>query len=144
LWAGSGGDTDLPLGARKRAGWCAVEYAQRDRRAAWLTAVTLLPFVVVGVALTASVYGAYFGIPLLALVGRPWWAATRSVQKRRRLGSTALGHTIAALAVFTAGLVVSVLVGVDDLDTPIEGVLLAIAGGWLTMCWFAIAERVHA
>lgn len=135
---------DLPLGARKRARWCAVEYAQRDRRAAWLTAVALLPFVVVGVALTASVYGAYFGIPLLALVGRPWWAATRSVQKHRRLGSTALGHTIVAFAVFTAGLVVSVLVGFDDLDTPMDVIGLAIAVGWLTMCWFAIAERVHA
>ena len=121
-----------------------MEYAQRDSRAAWLTAIGLLRFVIVGVALTASIYGAYFGIPLLALVGRPWWTATRSVQKHRRLGSTALGHTIVALAVFTGGLVVSVLLGLDDLDTPIDGVLLAIGVGWLTMCWFATAERVHA
>ena len=121
-----------------------MDYAQRDSRAAWLTAIGLLPFVVVGVALTLSIYGAYFGIPLLALVGRPWWAATRSVQRHRRLGPTALGHTILALAVFTAGLVVSVLVGFDDLDTPIDAIALTIAVGWLTMCWFATAERVHA
>jgi uncharacterized membrane protein YgdD (TMEM256/DUF423 family) len=51
---------------------------------------------------------------------------------------------IVALVVFTGGLVVSVLLGLDDLDTPIDGVLLAIGVGWLTMCWFATAERVHA
>ena len=62
----------------------------------------------------------------------------------RRLGPTALGHTILALAVFTAGLVVSVLVGLDDLDTPVDAIGLTIAVGWLTMCWFATAERVHA
>jgi hypothetical protein len=46
--------------------------------------------------------------------------------------------------VFTAGLVVSVLVGLDDLDTPIDAIGITIAIGWLTMCWFATAERVHA
>jgi hypothetical protein len=46
--------------------------------------------------------------------------------------------------VFTAGLVIGVLPGVDDLDTPTEVILLAIAVGWLTMCWFATAERVYA
>jgi hypothetical protein len=120
-----------------------VEHAQRDRRAAWLTAGGLLPFVVLGVALTASIYGAYLGIPLLALAGRPWWAATRSVQKQRRLGSTALGHTSVAIAVLTAGLFVSVLLGLDDLDTPIDVMGLAIAVAWLTMCWLATAERVY-
>jgi hypothetical protein len=59
-------------------------------------------------------------------------------------GVNALGHTIVALAVFTAALVVSALLGSDDLDTPIEGLLLAIAVGWLSMCWFATAKRVHA
>jgi hypothetical protein len=50
-----------------------VEDEQRDRRAAWLTMVALLPLVIVGVGLKASIYGAVFGIPLLALVARPWW-----------------------------------------------------------------------
>jgi hypothetical protein len=121
-----------------------VDHEQRDRQAAWLTAVGLLRLVVVGVALTASIYGAVFGIPLLVLVARPWWVATRSVQSRRRLGSTARGHTIVALAALTAGLVVSVLLGFDDLDTPMDVIGLAIAVGWLAMCWFATAERVHA
>jgi glycerol uptake facilitator-like aquaporin len=138
------GSADLPLGAGKGQAGSPVEHGQRDRRAAWLTAVGLLPLVVVGVGLTASIYGAVFGISLLLLVARPWWAATRSVQKHRRLGSTALGQTIVALAVFTASLVVSVLVGLDNLDTPIERVLLAIAVGCQTMCWFATAERLHA
>jgi hypothetical protein len=87
---------------------------------------------------------AYFGIPLLALVGRPWWVATRSVQGHRRLGSTALGHTIVALAAFTVVLAISVLNGLDDLDTLIDAIGLTAAVGWLTMCWFATAERVHA
>jgi hypothetical protein len=100
--------------------------------------------VVVAVALTASIYGAVFGIPLLLLVARPWWAATRSVQTHRRLGSTALGHTVVALAAVTAGFVASVLLGLDDLDTPIEVALLAIAVGWLAICWFATAESVYA
>lgn len=121
-----------------------MDHAARDSRAAWLTAVGFLPFVVVGIALTASVYGAYFGIPLLALVGRPWWVATRSVQGHRRLGSTALGHTIVALAAFTVVLAISVLNGMDDLDTLIDAIGLTAAVGWLTMCWFATAERVHA
>jgi hypothetical protein len=106
-----------------------VECGQRDRRAAWLTAVGLLPLVVVGVAFTASIYGAVFGIPLLLLVARPWWAAIRSVQTHRRLGATALGHTIVALAVLTAGLVVSAFLGMDDLDTPMDIVGLAISVG---------------
>ena len=117
---------------------------QRDRRAAWLTAVALLPFVVVGLALTASIYGAVFGIPLLALVARPWWAATRSVQRHRHLGATALGHTVVALAALTAALVVAVILGLDDLDTPMDVIGLAIAVGWLAVCWFATAERVYA
>jgi hypothetical protein len=121
-----------------------VDYERRDRQAAWLTAIGLLPVVVVGVALTVSIYGAVFGIPLLVLVARPWWAAIRSVQRHRRLGSTARGHTIGALAALTAGLVVGVLLGFDDLDTPTDVIGLAIAVGWLAMCWFATAERVHA
>ena len=146
-WSRSSRRADLRQICRSALGtasWRAVECEQRDRRAAWLTAVGLLSFVVIGVALTASIYGACFGIPLLALVGRPWWAATRSVQRHRRLGSTALGNTIVALAVFTAGLVIGVLPGVDDLETPTEVILLAIAVVWLTMCWFATAERVYA
>jgi hypothetical protein len=53
------------------------------------------------------------------------------------------GHTIVALAALTAGLVVSVLLGFDDLDTPMDVIGLAIAVGWLATCWFATAERVH-
>jgi hypothetical protein len=36
------------------------------------------------------------------------------------------------------------VVGFNDLDTPIDAIGLTIAVGWLTMCWFAITERVHA
>jgi hypothetical protein len=39
---------------------------------------------------------------------------------------------------------VSVLLGFDDLDTPMDVIGLAIAVGRLAMCWFATAERVHA
>jgi hypothetical protein len=121
-----------------------MEYGQRDHRAAWLTAVGLLPLVVVGVALTASIYGAIFGIPLVLLVARPWWAAIRSVRTHRRLGATALGHKIVALAVLTAGLVVTVFLGMDDLDTPMDVIGLAISVGWLAICWIATVERVYA
>jgi hypothetical protein len=106
--------------------------------------VALLPLVIVAVGLTASVYGAVFGIPLLALVARPWWAATRSVQRTRPLGTTALGHTIVALAALTGAVVVSVLLGLDDLDTATDVIILAVAVGWLAVCWFATAERLHA
>lgn len=93
----------------ERAGLASVADEQRDRRAGWLTMVTLLPLVVVGVGLTASIYGAVFGIPLLALVARPWWAATRSVQRHRPLGTTALGHTVLAIVMLTGAVAVSVL-----------------------------------
>jgi hypothetical protein len=96
-----------------------VDHEQRDRQAAWLTALGLLHLVVVGVALTASNYRAV-GIPLHVLVARPWWVATRSVQSRHRPGSNARGLTIVALAALTAGLVVNVLLGFDDLDTPMD------------------------
>jgi hypothetical protein len=56
---------------------------------------------VVGVGLTASISGAVFGIPLLALVARPWWAATRSVQRHRPLATTALGHTVLGIVMLT-------------------------------------------
>jgi len=106
--------------------------------------VTLLPLVVVGVGLTASIYGAVFGIPLLALVARPWWAATRSVQRHRPLGTTALGHTVLAIVMLTGALAVSVLLGLDDLDTATDVIVLAVAIVWLAVCWFATAERLHA
>jgi hypothetical protein len=121
-----------------------VEDEQRDRRAAWLTMVALLPLVVVGVGLTASIYGAIFGIPLLALVGRPWWAATRSVHRHLHLGTTALGHMVVALATLTGAAVVGLLLGLDDLDTATDVVALVVAVGWLAVCWFAAAERLHA
>ena len=121
-----------------------MEDEQRDRRAAWLTMLTLLPLVVVGVGLTASIYGAVFGIPLLALVARPWWAATRSVQRHGPLGTTALGHTVLAIVMLTGALAVSVLLGRDDLDTATDVILLAVAIVWLAVCWFATAERLHA
>jgi hypothetical protein len=133
----------MPIGA-PNGRLSSVQDEQRDRRAAWLTMVTLLPLVVVGVGLTASIYGAVFGIPLLAVVARPWWAATRSVQRHRPLGTTALGHTIVALATLTGAVVVSVLLGLDDLDTATDVIVLAVAVGWLAVCWFATAERLHA
>lgn len=106
--------------------------------------VTLVPAVVVGVGLTASMYGAVFGVPLLALVARPWWAATRSVQRHRPFGTAALGHTVIALGTLTGAVVVGVVVGLDDLDTATDVIVLGVAVVWLAVCWFATAERLHA
>jgi hypothetical protein len=49
---------------------------------------------------------------------------------------------VPAFAALTAGLVVSVLLGLD-LDTPTERNFLAIAVGWLALYWFVTAERVY-
>jgi hypothetical protein len=44
----------------------------------------------------------------------------------------------------TGAVAVSVLLGLDDLDTATDVIVLAVAIVWLAVCWFATAERINA
>jgi hypothetical protein len=44
----------------------------------------------------------------------------------------------------TGAVAVSVLLGLDDLDTATDVIVLAVTIVWLAVCWFATAERINA
>ena len=47
---------------------------KRLRAWGWLVAVPLTPIVIIATALTVSIFGTIFGLPVLLLTARPWWA----------------------------------------------------------------------
>ncbi len=111
------------------------------RRAGRLVAIGLFPAVAAGAVLTVSIFGAYFGVPLLALVGRPWWKAQRAA--RGRPAHPAPVHTVIAVGTLTLGLLVGAAVGLDDFDTPLEAGVVAVTLVLAVACWAGTIELLR-
>lgn len=110
-------------------------------RAGWALAAGLTPVVLAGVVLTASVFGAIMGVPILLLAGRPWWLAVGVARGRRDpadLTPAARVHVGVCVAALVVALLAALAVGLDDLDSAVDlaglaagtaGVGLAVVGG---------------
>jgi hypothetical protein len=81
-----------------------------------------------GVPDGAKVCDAYVGAPLLALGSAHGGLPSDRFRGTARSGTTARGHTIIALATLTTALVAPGLLGLDDLDTPTDVILLGRRG----------------
>jgi hypothetical protein len=99
----------------------------------WLLTVGLFPAVLAGAALTISVFGAFFGVPLLLLAGRPWWKAQRAA--RGRAAGAAPVHTVIAVGTLSAALLIGAAVGVNDFDSPAEVAAVAVILALAAACW---------
>lgn len=83
----------------------------------------LLPLVLVGVAMTLSVFGAFFGVPILLLVFRPWWVDLRIGRvwgPAAGLTASAAIHLGLCAAVVAGTDVVLAVLGRDDLDSVVD------------------------
>lgn len=107
------------------------------RRLCLLLMVLIAPFLLVGAALTMSVFGAIFGLPILAASWPVFWSARRA--RRSPTDPASLNRlTIAAAAlslVLTVGLVVAVILGRDDLDSLVDMSAFAVALMWVVVAW---------
>ena len=113
------------------------EHVERVRRLCLLLMVLIAPFLLVGAALTVSVLGAIFGLPILAAS----WPVLRSARRARKSPTDPASlHrlTIAAAGlslVLTVGLVAAVILGRDDLDSLGDMGALAVALMWVAVAW---------
>jgi hypothetical protein len=102
------------------------------RRWAVVVLVALAPLLLVGAALTVSVYGALFGIPLLVASVPPARRALEVAGRGAGSGDRRLRTWLFALAAILAiGLVGAVAVGADDLDAAPDVAGLVIATAWI-------------
>lgn len=117
----------------------------RDRRRrATVELVVVAPLLFAGAALTASLFGAYFGVPLL-LVAVPLSIAAWRVRadpsddrgfRRLRMGASLLAL---GLAVVVGA---NLAYGFDDLDAPAEIVIAGVALCWVAAAWW-VAQPVE-
>ena len=113
-----------------------------SRRAGWLLTVGLFPAVFTGAVLTVSIFGAFFGVPLLALVGRPWWKAQRAA--RGRPVRPAPVHTVIAVGTLTVGLLVDAALGFNDFDSFLEAAVVAVTLALAVACWAGTIELLRS
>jgi hypothetical protein len=106
-----------------------------------LLAIGLLPVVVVGAALTLSVFGAYFGLPVLLLAGRPWWRAQQAA--RGRSARCAPVHTVIAVGTLSAALLVSAVFGLNDFDSVDEVGVSAVILALGAACWAGTIDLIR-
>jgi hypothetical protein len=114
-----------------------TETNSRLRQAALAELLVVLPFVLLGIVLTLSLYGIYFGVPLLA-VTVPIVLVVRDVRRepgdpgaRRRL---AIASAFVAV-VFSAALVGLVFVGLDDVDSFGDAAWVGVGVIWTAAAW---------
>ena len=117
---------------------------QLVRRAALGLLIVVAPFLLLGVVLTISLFGAYFGLPLLLVTVPPAviaWRVRNAPSDSVRLGRFAIASALVAAAL-TLTIIATAAGGLDDLDTPLEWGLLAVAVAWVTAAWW-IALRAR-
>lgn len=107
------------------------------RRAALALLIVVAPFLLLGTLLTISLFGAFFGLPLLLGTVPPaviaWRVRTGPSDSVRR-GRFAIASALVASAL-TLAIIAVVAVGLDDLDTPLEWGLLGVAVAWVAAAW---------
>ena len=108
--------------------------------------VLMVPLLLVGGVLTASVYGIYFGLPLLAVtwpVFRAGRRAFRQPSDRAALRRVVILGSLAA-AVLSGAVAIAAVIGRDDLDSAIDIAAFAVAGLWVAGIWNAAAGARRA
>jgi hypothetical protein len=116
----------------------------RSRRAAWLLIVGLSIPVLVAAALTVSVYGIVFGLPLLLVVGPPWWRSINVARQRKSFTPGTRAHGVVAVVALTAMGISSAAAGLDDLDAPVEVLLAAVGLTMLGLSWWGALLLVRS
>ncbi len=111
---------------------------QVARQTALALLIVLAPFLLLGTVLTISVFGAFFGLPLLLVTVPPAvvaWRVRTAPSDSMRLARSAFASALVAGAL-TLAIVATFAVGLDDLDTPLEFGGLAVAVGWVAGAWW--------
>lgn len=117
---------------------------QLVRQAALALLIVVAPFLLLGAVLTISLFGAYFGLPLLLVTVPPTaiaWRVRTAPSDRVRLRRFAIASTLVASAL-TLTTIATAAGGLDDLDTPLEWGLFAVAVAWVAAAWW-IALRAR-
>ncbi len=100
--------------------------------------ILVAPLVVLGIVLTLSLFGAIFGLPLLAFVVPVALVSTRIRNTPGDLGRR--DHfrwaSLALAGVMTVVLGLGVAVGAGDVDRVVEYALLSLALAWTTGAWW--------
>ena len=106
----------------------------------------MLPFVVVGAALTVSLYGAFLGLPLLLVSWMAFRAGRRASRDPEDLATLKRLARDAAVAgaLLGAVIVITVIYGWDDLDSVIEFACLVVALAWTAAIWWVAADALRA
>lgn len=96
-----------------------------------LSNAVLAPLLLLGAVLTLSLFGAFFGIPILLLAGGAWLAIRRA--RHDPLGRAGLAAVLMALiaAAKTGLLMTAIASGWDDIDDAIEVVGAALGTLWI-------------
>jgi hypothetical protein len=121
-----------------------VSDEQVVRRAALSLLIVVAPFLLLGAVLTISLFGAIFGLPLLLVTVPPAivaWRVRTAPSDGMRLGRFAFASALVASAL-TVAIVAAAALGLDDLDSPLEWGLLAVAVAWIAAAWW-IALRAR-
>jgi hypothetical protein len=108
--------------------------------------VLMLPFIVVGAALTASIFGAIFGIPLLvgSLVAfRAGRRASRHPEDVAALSGMAWRAVLAAIVV-TVAVAINVVWGWEDIDTLLDLTALVVGATWAMALWWVAMDARRA
>jgi hypothetical protein len=106
--------------------------------------IVVAPFLLLGAVLTISLIGAYFGLPLLLVTVPPAmvaWRVRTAPSDSVQLGRFAIASTLVASAL-TLTTIATAAGGLDDLDTPLEWGLFAVAVAWVAAAWW-IARRTR-
>jgi hypothetical protein len=114
-----------------------VTARDRGRRAAWLLIVGLFAPMLAAVAMTVSIYGVYYGLPLLLLVGPPWWRSVNVARRRRSFTPRTRAHALLAVATLSVIALWATAVGLDDIDTAQDVSLSAVCLVGLGLLWWA-------
>lgn len=88
-----------------------------------MVAAPLTLVVLVGVALTLSIFGALFGVPVLIVAARPWWACLSVGLGRTQPQDWAIClrlHLAACLGLASILYGTTTVVGFDDLDSGVD------------------------
>ena len=104
-----------------------------------MLAMPLTPVVLVAGFMTVLIIPAIFGLPLLALAGRPWWVGLAVGTGRKvpdQLTPGAQAHIVVCVAVLASSVLVAAVLGFNDLDS-VEDALV-----WLVLVAMLISGTV--
>ncbi len=113
------------------------ETAEGRRLVALAEIGVIAPFLILGIVMTLTIWFAYFGIPLLIVIGPVAYlaASVRRDPADDDLMRWLAAASVAVAAVLTAALVGLVVVGIDDLDAPLDLVALVCGAAWVVWAW---------